>query len=75
MQIQLISAKLPCPLLTMIDFHSRNPVQCNPNLCRICTKVSDSSKTTFCGAVYPEKSPTSMMSNAGWRTSRQPTVT
>jgi hypothetical protein len=67
MSIQLISAKLPSPLLTMMDFHSRNPVQCNSDLCRICTKVLNSSKTTFCGAVFPEKSSTSMMSNAGWR--------
>ena len=34
--IQLLSAKLPSPILKMVDFNSRNPVQCDPTACSIC---------------------------------------
>ena len=34
--LQLLSAKLPSPLLTMVDFGSRNPVQCLQGSCTIC---------------------------------------
>ena len=34
--LQLLSAKVPSPLLKMVDFASRNPVQCLQSSCTIC---------------------------------------
>ena len=34
--LQLLSAKLPSPLLTQVDFASRNPVTCTQSSCTIC---------------------------------------
>jgi len=35
--IQLMSAKLPSPILSMVDFFSRNPVTCTSPSCTICS--------------------------------------
>ena len=35
--LQLLSAKLPSPLLTQVDFASRNPVPCTQSSCTICS--------------------------------------
>ena len=34
--LQLLSAKVPSPILKMVDFASRNPVDCIQNSCTIC---------------------------------------
>ena len=36
--IQLLSAKLPSSLLKLVDFGSRNPVECNLESCTICNQ-------------------------------------
>ena len=41
MTIQHLSAKLPSPLLKAIDFASRNPVNCDSELCRVCKDIED----------------------------------
>ena len=62
MVVQLISAKLPSPLLQYIDFSSRHPVQCTLSDCRICREVEEPD-TTFFGAVLTEPY---ILSPAGW---------
>ena len=47
--IQHISAKLPSPLLTMVDFASRNPVECTSIPCSICEDVKAHDVTFFEG--------------------------
>ena len=37
--LQLLSAKLPSPLLKQVDFASRNPVNCTTSSCTICKDV------------------------------------
>ena len=51
MTIQLISAKLPSPLLAMVDFASRNPVECDVDTCNTCHELL-ASNTTFFGRVF-----------------------
>ena len=50
MTVQHISAKIPSPLLQLVDFASRNPVKCNIKECTICEEL-ENSDTTFLGGV------------------------
>ena len=49
--IQLISAKLPSSLLTMIDFNSRNPITCSLDKCTICKEL-ETPDITFFGKTF-----------------------
>ena len=63
MSVQLISAKLPSPLLQYIDFSSRHPVECTLADCRVCLEVNKPDLTVM-GAVTAEPH---IASAAGWR--------
>ena len=41
MRVQYISAKLLSPLLSLIDFSSRQPVPCDILTCRICQEATE----------------------------------
>ena len=66
MSVQLMSAELPSPLLTMVDFASRNPVTCKLEDCTICKRIESETQTTFFGAVNMSASPEHFCSTAGW---------
>ena len=61
-----MSAKLPLPLLTLVDFASRNPVPCQLEYCRICQDNEVETRTTFLGAVSHAQGPAHLASTAGW---------
>ena len=63
MSVQLISAKLPSPLLLYIDFSSRHPVDCTLSDCRVCLEANKPDLTVM-GAVIAEPH---IASAAGWR--------
>ena len=42
MSVQHILAKLPSPLPQLVDFASRNPIECNILECTICTDLENS---------------------------------
>ena len=65
MQIQHLSAKLPSPLLKMVDLNSRNPVDCNTDSCRICQEVRGAD-TVFAGRASSE-----LASKVAWRDIQQ----
>ena len=65
--IQLMSAKLPSPILSIVDFASRNPVQCNFPLCTICADCS----TTSVGALLPNQPNLQLLSPEGWKDIQQ----
>ena len=65
MVIQHISAKLPTPLLQMIDFYSRNPVNCDVNNCRICREVKEEEN------IHIRKVSTELVSEASWKDIQQ----
>ena len=60
--LQLISAKLPSPILHMVDFASRHPVRCDVSLCNICKEMA-AYETTICGRVTPQLS---LLSTSSW---------
>ena len=49
-QVLHMSAKLPSPILSYVDFASRNPIECKNSKCTIC-KQSESPDITFFGSV------------------------
>ena len=63
MSVQLISAKLPSPLLQYVDFSSRHPVECTLTDCRVCLETQKPD-TTVMGRVIAEPH---IASSAGWR--------
>ena len=63
MSVQLISAKLPSPLLQYIDFSSRHPVECTLTDCRVCLETQKPD-TTVMGMAICEPH---IASAAGWR--------
>ena len=63
LSVQLISAKLPSPLLQYIDFSSRHPVECTLPDCQVCLEAQKPD-TTIMGAVLAEPH---IASAAGWR--------
>ena len=63
MSVQLISAKLPSPLLQYIDFSSRHPVECTLTDCRVCLETQKPD-TTVMGMAIAEPH---IASAAGWR--------
>ena len=65
--VQLMSAKLPSPILAMVDFFSRNPVQCTTPTCTICSDAS----TVAVGALLPNQPNVKIMSNEGWKELQQ----
>ena len=65
--IQLMSAKLPSPILSMVDFGSRNPVECNLSSCTICTDKS----TISVGAILPSQPNIQLLSQEGWKNLQQ----
>ena len=69
LSVQHISAKLPSPLLSMVDFASRNPVECNDPSCRVCLDLSQSD-TTFVGATQIKPN-LYLASTAAWRDIQQ----
>ena len=60
--IQLISAKLPSSLLKLVDFGSRNPVECTSQSCTICK--GNSAKIL---QVSPSDPDISLASTAAWK--------
>ena len=60
--IQLLSAKLPSSLLKLVDFGSRNPVECNLDSCTICKE-----KTADVLLVTSPDQDLSLMSEAAWK--------
>ena len=48
MKVQHLSAKLPSPLLELVDFVSRHPIKCSEDQCRICVNML-SADTVFLG--------------------------
>ena len=71
MSVQLMSAKLPSPLLTMIDFCSRHPIECDTDCCTICQDIDTETQTTFLGSVSASTDPAHLCSPAGWRDIQQ----
>ena len=65
--IQLMSAKLPSSILAMVDFSSRNPVQCDVPSCTICKDVS----TISVGATNTETPNVLNLSVDGWKQIQQ----
>ena len=65
MSVQQISAKLPSPLLKMIDFASRNPVECLDPQCPVCLEIKQDD-TTFFGKVNAVHN-INLLSPAAWR--------
>ena len=63
MGIQLISAKLPSPLLTYIDFSSRHPVECTLEDCRVCLEAAKPDLTVM----GTTKAVPHIASTAGWQ--------
>ena len=57
MSIQLMSAKQPSPLLQMVDFNSRHPVECDLELCTICKDLQQPDITFFGGTFSPDNIP------------------
>ena len=49
LSVQHILVKLPSPLLSMVDFASRNPVECSNPACRVCQEHAQS-EIMFFGA-------------------------
>ena len=69
--VQLMSAKLPSPLLTMVDFSSRHPVQCQLEACRVCQDNEVDTRTTYIGGAAHIRGPAHLASAAGWRDIQQ----
>ena len=63
--VQLLSAKLPSPILKMVDFNSQNPTDCDLDTCTICKDMN----TADIYAVNSEE--TSLMSVPAWRSLQQ----
>ena len=57
-----MSAKLPSSLLKLVDFGSRNPVECKSQSCTICK--DDTAKVL---QVSPSKPDISLASTAAWK--------
>ena len=66
--IQLMSAKLPSPILKMVDFNSRNPVECDTTSCSICKDMM--SADIFMSTINSLNSP-SLLSTQAWRSLQQ----
>ena len=65
--LQLLSARVPSPILKMVDFASRNPVECIQNSCTIC-------KDKILAAILAVSSSTpnlSLASVAAWKDIQQ----
>ena len=67
--IQLLSAKLPSPVLKMVDFNSRHPPDCDPENCSICKDMTRAD--IFAIASLSEDQKHTLMSVPAWRTLQQ----
>ena len=65
--VQLLSAKLPSPILRIVDFASRHPVECNQPSCSVCKEML--SADVFSISVS-QPNPT-MLSLSGWKILQQ----
>ena len=66
--IQLISAKLPSPILQMVDFASRNPVTCSLPSCSVCKDTN--TVDVFCTPALIARD-TAMVSVSAWKLLQQ----
>jgi hypothetical protein len=51
----------------MVDFASRNPVECKLENCTVCQSIELETQTTFFGAVTTASGPEYLCSTAGWK--------
>ena len=65
--LQLLSAKLPSPILKIVDFASRNPVECLQSSCTICKDPSPANIL----AISTPPSDFSLASVSAWRDIQQ----
>ena len=64
-QLQHISAKLPSSLLKMIDFNSRNPVECKVESYTICQELQNPDVTYF-GKTFSKDVDSKLISRSSW---------
>ena len=50
--VQHISARLPSPILTMVDFDSQNPIECCLKDCTICDDINHPDPVFFCAVKF-----------------------